>query len=142
LLFLCFSGIRYSDVYKLKKSDIKDGRFEVTTEKTADRLVIELNNTSEAILEKYKNSPFKNDKALPVISNQKMNVFLKELGEIAGIDEPITDEYYIGNKRHDITKPKYEYLTTHIGRRSFICLCISKGVPIQVILTWTCHSDY
>lgn len=142
LLFLCFSGIRYSDVYKLKKSDVKDGRFEVTTEKTADSLVIELNSTSEAILEKYKNTPFKNDKALPVISNQKMNVFLKELGEIAGIDEPITDVYYIGNKRHDITKPKYEYLTTHIGRRSFICLCISKGVPIQVIMKWTGHSDY
>lgn len=142
LLFLCFSGIRYSDVYKLKKSDIKNNKFEVTTEKTADSLVIELNSTSKAILEKYKDTPFKNGKALPVISNQKMNVYLKELGEIAGLDEPITDIYFIGNKRHDITKPKYEYMTTHIGRRSFICLCISKGVPIQVIMKWTGHSDY
>src|SRR5699024_11734918 len=33
LIFLCYSGLRHSDVYKLKKSDIKNGKFEVTTKK-------------------------------------------------------------------------------------------------------------
>lgn len=75
LLFCCFTGLRHSDVYNLKRSDVKDEHIEVTTIKTADSLIIELNDHSKAILEKYKNIPFKNDKALPVVSNQKMNEY-------------------------------------------------------------------
>ncbi len=142
LLFLCYSGLRYSDVYKLKRSDIKNGKFEVTTQKTNDSLIIELNSTTKEILDKYKDIPFNEDKALPVISNQRMNEYLKELGELAEIDEAVNETYFIGNKRHDISKPKYEHMSTHIGRRSFICLCIAKGIPVQVIMKWTGHSDY
>lgn len=86
--------------------------------------------------------PLKSNKALPVISNQKMNEYLKELGELAGINEKITETYFIGNKRYDVPKPKYEHMTSHIGRRSFICLCIAKNIPIQIIMKWTGHSDY
>lgn len=70
-LFCCFSGLRYSDVYNLKRSDIRDGHIEITTVKTADRLVIELNNHSRAILDKYKDVEFEGHKVLPVISNQR-----------------------------------------------------------------------
>ena len=94
-LFCCFTGLRYSDVYNLRKSDIKDGQIEITTIKTHDYLVIELNDHSRAILEKYEDVHFEGDKALPVISNQKMNTYLKELGKLADIDEPIKQTYYI-----------------------------------------------
>ena len=57
LLFCCFSGLQHSDVHNLRKSDIKTNHIEVTTVKTADDLVIELNNHSKAILEKYKDMP-------------------------------------------------------------------------------------
>ena len=139
---MCYTGLRHSDVYKLKKSDIKNGKFDVTTLKTNDSLVIELNKTSQEILDKYKDIPFKNDKALPVISNQNMNDYLKELGELAEINEPITETFFIGNQRHDDTKPKYELLSTHCGRRTFVCLCIAKGIGLQIIMKWTGHSDY
>lgn len=140
LLFTCFTGLRHSDVEKLKKSDIKNGKLYVVTKKTSDFIVIELNDISKNILEKYKD--LDGDKALPVISNQKMNEYLKELGQLAEIDEPINHTFFIGNKRNDESKPKYEYFSSHIGRRTFICLCISKGIPIQVIMKWTGHSDY
>lgn len=57
-LFCCFSGLRYSDVYNLKRSDIKQDHIEITTIKTADSLIIELNDHSKAILEKYKDVHF------------------------------------------------------------------------------------
>ncbi len=142
LLFLTYSGLRHSDVYELKKSDIKKDKFEVTTVKTLDNLVIDFNHTTKSILDKYKDIPLKKNKALPVISNQKTNEYLKELGELAKINEEITETYFIGNKRYDSPKPKYEYMTSHIGRRSFICLCIAKNIPIQIIMKWTGHSDY
>ncbi|GAB6981974.1 site-specific integrase [Prevotella dentasini] len=141
-LFQCFTGLRYSDVFNLRRSDIKGDHIEVTTVKTSDSLIIELNNHSKAILDKYKDVAFEDDKVLPVITNQKMNDYLKELAELAGIDEPVRQTYYRGNERIDEVTPKYALLGTHAGRRTFICNALALGIPPQVVMKWTGHSDY
>ncbi|WP_462346420.1 site-specific integrase [Alloprevotella tannerae] len=141
-LFQCFTGLRYSDVFNLRRSDIKGDHIEVTTVKTSDSLIIELNNHSKAILDKYKDVAFEDDKVLPVITNQKMNDYLKELAEMAGIDEPVRQTYYRGNERIDEVTPKYALLGTHAGRRTFICNALALGIPPQVVMKWTRHSDY
>ena len=141
-LFQCFTGLRYSDVFNLCRSDIKGDHIEVTTVKTSDSLIIELNNHSKAILDKYKDVAFEDDKVLPVITNQKMNDYLKELAEMAGIDEPVRQTYYRGNERIDEVTPKYALLGTHAGRRTFICNALALGIPPQVVMKWTGHSDY
>ena len=140
--FQCFTGLRYSDVFNLRRSDIKGDHIEVTTVKTSNSLIIELNNHSKAILNKYKDVAFEDDKVLPVITNQKMNDYLKELAELAGIDEPIRQTYYKGNERIDEVTPKYALLGTHAGRRTFICNALALGIPSQVVMKWTGHSDY
>ena len=121
---------------------MKEEHIEITTIKTADSLIIELNDHSKANLEKYKDIPFQNNKALPVVSNQKMNEYLKELGELAEIDEPVRETYYKGNERIDEVTPKYALLSTHTGRRTFICNALALGIPVQVVMKWTGHSDY
>ncbi len=141
-LFQCFTGLRYSDVFNLRRSDIKGDHIEVTTVKTSDSLIIELNDHSKAILEKYKDVEFENDKALPGITNQKMNDYLKELAELAEINEPVRQTYYKGNERIDEVTPKYALLGTHAGRRTFICNALALGIPPQVVMKWTGHSDY
>lgn len=140
--FCCFTSLRYSDVYNLKVSDIKNGAILITTIKTADTITIELNKYAKAILDKYAGVPFADNKALPVISNQKMNDYIKELGKLCDIDEPQTTTYYFGNKRVDEVFPKYELMGTHTGRRTFICNAIMMGIPPQVVMKWTGHSDY
>ena len=141
-LFQCFTGLRYSDVFNLRRSDIKGDHIEVMTVKTSDSLIIELNDHSRAIIEKYKDVEFENDKALPVITNQKMNDYLKELAELAEINEPVRQTYYKGNERIDEVTPKYALLGTHAGRRTFICNALALGIPPQVVMKWTGHSDY
>ena len=141
-LFQCFTGVRYSDVFNLRRSDIKGDHIEVTTVKTSDSLIIELNKHSKAILDKYKDVSFEDDKVLPVITNQKMRDYLKELAELAGIDEPVRQTYYRGNERIDEVTPKYALLGTHAGRRTFICNALALGIPPQVVMKWTGHSDY
>ncbi|KAA6304149.1 Tyrosine recombinase XerC, partial [termite gut metagenome] len=79
---------------------------------------------------------------LPVIRNQRMNVYLKELGELCGIDEPVGETYYKGGERIDVVAPKYALLGSHVGRRTFICNALSLGIPAQVVMKWTGHSDY
>lgn len=136
-LFQCFTGLRYSDVFNLRRSDIKGDHIEVMTVKTSDSLIIELNDHSRAIIEKYKDVEFENDKALPVITNQKMNDYLKELAELAEINEPVRQTYYKGNERIDEVTPKYALLGTHAGRRTFICNALALGIPPQVVMKWT-----
>lgn len=136
--FQCFTSLRYSDVAKLKRSDIIDGVIKVVTKKTGDTISIELNKYSSAILEKYKDE----EKPLPVVSNQRMNVWLKEVCYVAGIDTPVTEVYYRGSERVEETRPKYECVASHTGRRTFICNALTMGIPPSLVMEWTGHSDY
>lgn len=141
-LFCCYTSLRYSDAYQLKSSHIKDGKIEIVTQKTTDKLNIKLNTKALAILEKYKNTPFKNDKVLPIISNQRMNDYLKVLCELAGINEPITIIYFKGNVRHEEIYPKHSLIGTHTARRTFICNALQNGMPANAVMKITGHSDY
>lgn len=140
--FCCFTSLRYSDVANLKRSNIKSNHIEITTVKTNDALTIDLNDYSRAILDKYKNEDYFHDLALPVISNQRMNDHLKEMGKICGINKPETITYYKGNQRFDEVFPKYALIGTHTGRRTFISNAIMMGIAPQIVMKWTGHSDY
>ena len=141
-LFCCFSGLRHSDVNNLRRSDIMGDHIEITTVKTADSISIELNDVTKAILEKYKDAPFKDNKALPNYTNQAMNRDIKELCKIAGINEEIRITTYKGNVRTDKIRPKWELVGTHTGRRTFIVNALSLGIPPSVVMKWTGHNDY
>ena len=140
--FCCFTGLRYSDVANLKKGDVYSDYIVITTVKTADKLSIELNKYSRAILDQYAGQRFPRDRALPVISNQRMNDYLKELGKLCRLDKPVTLTSYQGSVRRDVSFPKYALLSTHAGRRTFICNALMLGIPAEVVMKWTGHSDY
>lgn len=139
--FCCFTGLRYSDVYNLKKTDIKDTKIDIVTIKDVDNINIELNKYSRAILDKYKDLDIKKGKALPVISNQNYNDYLKELGQLAEMNEEMTEVWYVGSKRMERTVKKWEVLTTHVARKTFVVNALTLGISPQVIMRWTGHND-
>ena len=140
--FCAFTSLRYSDAYNLKKSDVKDGYISVTSIKTQDLLNIELTDRAKAILDKYADLDYPGNKALPALSNQRMNDYLKDLMELCEINTPITQTYFKGQERIEETKPKYECIGTHTARRTFICNALMLGIPPQVVMKWTGHNDY
>lgn len=140
--FCCFTGIRYSDVKNLKWSNVKSDTIEIITIKTEDPLIIDLNDYSRAILEKYKNVNLPDDKCFPVISNQRMNLYLKELGQLAGFNEPEIVVYYKGSERIEETYKKWELIGTHTGRKTFITNALFLNIPAEVIMSWTGHKDH
>lgn len=140
--FCAFTSLRYSDMAKVKKTDISDNCLHVTTQKTNDRLPINLNAFAKEILERYSTLKHPKVLALPVISNQRMNKHLKELCEICGFNSPISRVYYRAGQRICETKPKWKMIGTHAARRTFICFALSSGIPPQVVMKWTGHSDY
>lgn len=140
--FCCFTGLRYSDVANLKRPAIKENHIEVTTIKTDKKLQITLNDIAKAILKKYAKEEFPYNRALPVITNQRMNEYLKELGELCEINEPVTLVYNKGGKRFEEVYPKYALIGTHTARRTFISNAIQAGIPPQVVMKFTGHSSY
>ena len=126
----------------LKQTDISGDILYITTQKTHDRLPININSFARGILDKYKDSKFPYGQALPVITNQKMNDYIKDLCELCEINEPITSVCYRGGQREETIKPKYNLMGTHAGRRTFICFALSSGIPPQVVMKWTGHKDY
>jgi len=140
--FCAFTSLRYSDMAKLRRADITEEGISVTMKKTRDRVTIELNDRSRAILEKYKDLQSPQGLALPVISNQKMNGYLKTLCELCGINEPVTLDYFKAGKRLSEVFPKYQLIGTHAGRRTFIVFALSMGIDPAIVMKWTGHTDY
>ena len=76
-----------------------------------------------------------------MISNTKTNIQLKSLFKAAGFNELLTDVSYRGGQRIDHTYEKWTKIGTHVGRKSFICNALALGVPVNVVMKWTGHSD-
>ena len=140
--FCAFTSLRYSDMASLKRGDIHEDYIDITTQKTHDHLPINLNAFAKEILDKYKDCRFPGGLALPVICNQRMNDYIKDLCELCEFNDPISRVCYRAGQREEETRPKYELIGTHAGRRTFICFALSSGIPPQVVMKWTGHSDY
>lgn len=141
LCFCSFTSLRFSDAANLKRANINGDSLTITTIKTADTITIELNKYARAVLDRYAGVDL-GGYALPHITNQRMNMYLKDLCELCEINQPITRTYYRGAKRIDETMPKYELIGTHTGRRTFICNALTLGIPAEIVMKWTGHADY
>ncbi|HEY1047614.1 MAG TPA: site-specific integrase, partial [Bacteroidia bacterium] len=126
-VFICFTGLSFSDVKKLTHEHIVKGIdgedwIVINRTKTKVKSRIPLMPEAKSILEKYKSYiPLLNsNRVLPVLSNQKMNAYLKEIGDICGF---------------------HKVLTCHIGRHSFATLSLTKGVPLETVSKMLGHSS-
>jgi integrase len=145
--FCAFTSLRFSDIANLKKHNIiKDdaGNYfvKLITVKTKDALTISLNKYALAIWDKYKNIDLKDNKAFPVISNQKTNKHLKEAGQIAGLNTIVEQYEYKGNNVIRNIYKKWELLSTHTARRVFISNAIALGIQPDIVRKWTGHKDH
>lgn len=138
-LFLigCYTGLRFSDLSRLTPANIirKDGKLYISihTLKTGHQVMIPLNSVSESILTRY------NGEVPPSIANQKMNDYLKEIGEKAGLSKEVQYTRTKGGMTVTLTDHKYNLITTHTARRSFATNAYLSGVPALAIMKITGH---
>lgn len=137
--FGCFTGLRFSDIRNIDKANITDEFIQLNIIKTKTiSHRIELNKYSKAILDKYRDSMYK---PLPKISSQKLNKYIKECCEIVGIDEEVTITRYIGKIRTETSNKKYELITSHIARKTFVTNSLLFGMDERVLRETTKHLD-
>ncbi|WP_423148037.1 site-specific integrase [Rubrolithibacter danxiaensis] len=131
----CYTGLRFSDLAKLDKSNfIKDNtQIKIKTQKTGETVVIPVHPFVKEVFIKYGNS-------LPkVISNQKMNDYLKEIGKLAELKENVIIGSIQGGRKTNESFLKYQLLTTHTARRSFATNAYLADIPSMDIMKITGH---
>jgi len=127
-IFCCYTGLAYIDVKQLKRSEIIkgiDGQQWIftTRQKTDTASRIPLLTQALQIIQKYEHHPecADQDKVLPVLSNQKMNSYLKEIADVCGINKE---------------------LTFHIARHTFATsVTLANGVSIESVSKMLGHKN-
>ncbi|WP_366143715.1 site-specific integrase [Algibacter sp.] len=121
-VFCCYTGLAYNEMSNLNATHIIKGFDEaqwirMTRAKTSRVINVPLLPKAQKILLKYKGE----DAILPKISNQKMNSYLKEIGDIVGIHIP---------------------LTHHIARKTFASsVLLYHEVPMEIVSELLGHSS-
>lgn len=132
------TGLRFSDFTTIKPHNLKkvaDGyNLEIIQYKTKEKVIIPVNDTVLAILDKYSN-------LLPEpISNQKFNDYIKEVAKLVPQLQALETKVFVkGGKEHEETTPKWELVTTHTARRSFATNAYKRGKPSLAIMAITGH---
>jgi integrase len=119
-IFACYTGLSFSDIAKLSRIHLQHGSdgkewIIIDRSKTNNRCRIPILPKAREILKRYEDYPKISNKdiLLPVLTNQKMNSYLKELGDICDINKNIT---------------------MHIARHTFATsVTLSNGVPIETV---------
>ena len=124
-MFSSFCGLAYSDMAALTQDNIRtsfDGKLWIITKrkKTNTPVNVPLLDIPKMILKKYEGK-LPNGKILPVISNQKLNAYLKEIADVCGIKKN---------------------LTFHLARHTFsTTVTLAKGVPIETVSKMLGHTN-
>ncbi|RKR83489.1 site-specific recombinase XerD [Mucilaginibacter gracilis] len=127
-LFCCFTGLAYADVKKLRRWEIVTGVdgekwLSINRLKTDVPSRIPLLPTAMTLIQRYADHPHceNSGRVLPVLSNQKMNSYLKEIADVCGINKPIT---------------------FHIARHTFATtVTLLNGVPIESVSKMLGHTN-
>ena len=134
---LCYTGQRFEDLINFDPKDIKNNAWDFISVKVKKRVIVPFEGyiaPAKDILERIGYSVTK-------ISNQKFNEYIKTVGKLAGMDEIIKITRYSGKQKLVIEKRKYDFLSSHVGRRSMVTNLLSRNVPITLVQKLTAHSD-
>ena len=141
LLLACFTGMRYSDLIRLERKDITDTHIRYYAKKTSTYTEVNINNYSREIINKYMPREGADGRLMPSISHSTLNSNIKKLCQRAGIDTPITRLKVSGGVSREVTMPKYELVSIHTGRHTFVVAALTLGIPTEVIRKFTGHKS-
>jgi integrase len=134
--FAAFLGLRYNDLMQVTPENIKGEYLHINTQKNNRELKLKIISQAQKILAKY-------DNRLPLdISNQKLNKNIKDGVELAGIDRQETVIVQHLSTSTKVQKYVYKLISIHDARKTFVTLCLEKGLSISDVMQMSTHSSY
>lgn len=109
----CYTGLRFGDMIKFSKNNVRNGRLIIYTSKTGELVSMPLNEKLKGLFDKIGYYPLS-------YSNQHYNKVLKSIGALCEIKEP---------------------LTAHLSRHTFATLCADSGISQEVTAKLLGHSS-
>lgn len=141
-VFECRTGQRISDIKRFDKKDLSDMKWTHYVKK-GNRLS---SKTVTVHFKGYSHPAYliltKHNFVLPVLSEQTINDNIKRACDIAGINQVIHTDRWAANKKIRIIGPKYDFISTHNGRATFITLALSHGMPVEYVMELTGITEY
>lgn len=138
--FMAYTSLRYSDLRRLNRAHINGNCISMLAEKTDGQLLIPLTEGALKIMSRYEDGP--NGEIFPVVTNQQLNDAIKEAAKEAQIDRIIIDTYYIGQKKIEKPQRFCDIISCHDARRTFVSCSLAMGIPGQVVMKCTGHTNY
>jgi integrase len=129
--FMCFAGLRFSELQRLQKEDLKEGGIVVRGQLGGVR-VIPMNTYALQICQKYENKYYLNNTAFPSMSIITMNKYLRLMGKDLGLNRMI----YTAIAGEE-GLPLYRRLTAGTAVNTFIKNAIEMEVPVEIISRFT-----
>lgn len=139
--FMAFTSLRISDFQRLMVGNIVDGHIEIIAKKTDERMVIPLIKDALAIIEKYKDERPKDGHLFDVITDQRLNDYIKDAAKEAGLNRKVLFSYYKGTVRTDEQKEFWEIISCHDARRTFVSCSLAMGIPENFVRRCSGHKD-
>jgi len=134
-IIACCTALRISDFNHISKHNItEDHSIKIKTKKTGKVVEIPLNQMLYNTLLKYDFEP-------PTIEEQTFNKLIKDISEEVGINSIQTYEKIKGGKTITISKPKFEMVASHTGRRTFATKYYNEGLSTITIMAMTGHKS-
>lgn len=137
--FATYTGLRFEDLKQINPNNIKvsgdDIYLHINTDKTQKELKLKLVKQAKQLLIKY-------NYELPIISNQKTNLYIKEGLKKAEINRTETVIVQHLNKHTTINKPIHELLSIHDARKCFVSFALQGGMSITEVMQMSTHKDY
>jgi Site-specific recombinase XerD len=131
----CLTGLRFSDYATITADEIKDDMLYIHQTKTLSQVIIPLRKEAKEILiKKYQLN-------IPQVSNQNFNYYIKEIAQIARINQAIKITYKKGNRVIEEIRPKYAWVSSHTCRRSFCTNEFIAGTPTELIMAISGHKS-
>jgi integrase len=135
-LLACYTGLRFSDLVNIRAEHLRGQTLRMTTQKTRETVTVPLRPEAVIVVEQLLTGKVR------AITNQKLNNYLKELGQLAGIDAPVEVIRFRGGVRESTTVAKWERLGCHTGRRTFVTLSLERGLRPETIMKVTGHRGW
>lgn len=141
----CHHSQRFSDWHKLDANRWCERYQMILTQKTAHKAQVIHTPELREILRLYAGKAWPS-MILPsekgvMTMNAKVNLWVKEVCKLAGLDRKCDVERFIGTQKVITTKPLYELVTTHTARRTKITLCLLNGGSPSALAMETGHKS-
>lgn len=147
-LLCCFTGFRISDATRMRWENITENRITKLTKKTTTTVVVELSKLTKSVLARVKEwrkaegvGTGPQNRIFPDFKRAIFDDTLRDICKKLGFNSIVEYNYYQGSELKTEYIEKWNFITSHTARKTFVVTALTLEIPIPVVMEWTGHKS-